>query len=176
MKKIEERVNVSDSKIRGVVVFKRQDGTIVLKKENAIVQNGRKFIRDKFIASGITSLSSFDSNLSTYELDKIVFGSSDVATEYNMTSLVAQDADSVVTISTTPGSVEAEDSAMFIKFSAEMDRTNKSNGFTVREIGLVIKDTRETGAGPDLLFSRAVFDPITVAPGEKYQVEYYIYF
>ena len=175
MRKIEERVNVSDSKIRGVVVFKRQDGTIVLKKENAIVQNGRKFIRDKFVASGIAYLSAFESGLSTYTLNKIAFGSSDVATEYDMTELVAQDDETIVTIDEVSGAVEAEEGSMFIKFSAEMDRTSLSTGFTVREIGLILEDTSESPAA-DLLFSRAVFDPITVAPGEKYQVEYYIYF
>jgi hypothetical protein len=61
---------------------------------------------------------------------------------------------------------------MFIKFSASMDRTALSTGYTVREIGLVLTAEGED----DLLFSRAVFDPITVAAGEIYQVDYYIYF
>ncbi len=175
MKKVIETVNVSDSKIRGIVVIKRKDGTILLKKENAIVRNGRKFIRDKFIASGIPALSDFTSELSTYELDMIAFGSSDVATEYDMESLVSQDTESEVTISDESDAVAAESGTMFIKFSAQMDRTALSTGYTVREIGLVLVDSA-VSPGPDLLFSRAVFDPITIAPGETYQVEYYLYF
>lgn len=175
MKRIEESVNVSDSKIRGVVVVKRQDGTVLLKKENAIVRDGRKFIRDKFIASGIPSLSGFTTELSTYELDKIAFGSSDVATEYDMTSLVSQDSESAVVMSEVADTASAEAGTMFIKFTAQMDRTSLSTGYTVREIGLVLVDSA-VSPGADKLFSRAVFDPITVAPGETYQVEYYLYF
>jgi hypothetical protein len=170
--KISETVSVSDSKIRGVVVIKRQDGSIVLKKENAIVQNGRRFIRDKFIASGIAALSDFESDLTAYSLDKIAFGSSDVATEYDMESLVSPEALSELTISEVTGAAQADEGTMFIKFSASMDRTALSTGYTVREIGLVLTAEGED----DLLFSRAVFDPITVAAGEIYQVDYYIYF
>jgi hypothetical protein len=170
MKRIEDRVGVSDSKIRGVVVIKRPDGTVLLRKENAIVQNGRKFIRDKFVSAGLPAATGFASPLSNYTLTKVGFGGSDVATEYTMTGLV----NSGKEVALDSSKILAESDSMFVRFTAEMDRSAESTGYTIREIGLIMESSEESEG--DLLFSRAVFDPITVAPGEKYQVEYYIYF
>jgi hypothetical protein len=170
--KVNDYVSVSDSRIRGVVVVKRADGTVVLRKENMIVQSGRRFIRDKFIASAIPALNSpvaFETDLTGFQLRFIGFGRSDVASEYDMESLVSEEVSQRSQI--TSQNVSAEGDSMFIKFNAEMDRTSEATGFTVREIGLIMTKEEE-----DLLFSRVVFDPITVSPGERYEIEYYIYF
>jgi hypothetical protein len=174
-------LNISDSKIRGVVILKREDGTIVFKKENMIVQNGRKFIRDKFAKFGISALSEYTSSLMSYNLSYVLFGNSDVITEYTMTQLVSP----APNISGTPnsetkqdisvGNVSVEEVNMFVKFRATLDRTGRQTGYTAKELGFMLKDT-SSSPGPDLLFSRIVFDPITIGASEKYELEYYIYF
>jgi hypothetical protein len=45
---LKDSVNISDSKIRGIVVLEREDGTIVFKKENMIVEGGRNYIKNIF--------------------------------------------------------------------------------------------------------------------------------
>jgi hypothetical protein len=44
--KLSDTFRVSDSKIRGYVVLKKEDGSIVFKKENMIVEKGRKYIKE----------------------------------------------------------------------------------------------------------------------------------
>jgi len=170
---LNDYVNINDSKIRGVVVLRREDGTVVFKKENMIVQNGRKFIRDKFAISGISALQAYASSLLSYDLSYVIFGNSDVITEYTMTSLISPNAQTRQDI--LESNVSAEEVNMFIKFRAILDRTNQQTGYTARELGFMLKDF---GASPgqDLLFSRVVFDPITIGASEKYELEYYIYF
>ena len=41
-----DNLKVSDSKIRGIVILKDEDGKIIFKKENMIVETGRTYIRD----------------------------------------------------------------------------------------------------------------------------------
>jgi hypothetical protein len=168
-------LNISDSKIRGVVILKREDGTIVFKKENMIVQNGRKFIRDKFAKFGISALSEYTSSLMSYNLSYVLFGNSDVITEYTMTQLVSPAPNNETNQNISIGNVSVEEVNMFVKFRATLDRTGKQTGYTAKELGFMLKDT-SSSPGPDLLFSRIVFDPITIGASEKYELEYYIYF
>jgi hypothetical protein len=164
-------LNINDSKIRGVVILKKEDGTIVFKKENMIVQNGRKFIRDKFASSGIVALAEYTSSLMSYNLSYVIFGNSDVITEYTMTQLISPNIQTKQDISI--GTVSVEEVNMFIRFRAVLDRANQQTGYTAKELGFMLKDTSN---GEDLLFSRIVFDPITIGASEKYELEYYIYF
>jgi hypothetical protein len=173
--KMNDYVNITDSKIRGVVILKKEDGTVVFKKENMIVQNGRKFIRDKFAAAGISALSEYSSSLLSYNLSYIQFGNSDVITEYTMTSLVSPNISLVPNVNISNTNASVEETSMFIKFNAVLDRAIDAASYTASELGLVLKDTAAS-PGPDLLFSRIVFDPITIGAGERYELEYYIYF
>jgi hypothetical protein len=170
---LNDYLNITDSKIRGVVILKKEDGTIVFKKENMIVQNGRKFIRDKFAVSGIFALKDYVSNLKDYNLSYIMFGNSDVITEYTMTSLISPNTATKQDILNTNSSIEEVN--MFIRFRAILDRTGEATGYTARELGLML--SKDDGQfGQDLLFSRIVFDPITIGASEKYELEYFIYF
>jgi hypothetical protein len=167
---LQDQVNVTDSKIRGFVVLKKQDGTVVFKKENMIVESGRKFIREKFLIAGVSGQNSYLGDYAVYSLTHIGFGNSDVVTEYNMTSLVSENKSlriPVVTQNTT-----ADTAQMFIKFSGEVDLTTASEGYTVKELGLILTAEDED----DDLFSRIVFDPIVIGATDTYTVEYYIYF
>jgi hypothetical protein len=170
--RIEEQVNITDSKVRGVVVVTKKDGTIVLKKENMIVQNGRKFIRDKFAAAGIAGQSAFSTLLSNYSLSHLSFGNSPKATEYTMTALDGE-IDDTARVPLSASNTVIEANSMFIRFRAELSRVDKTTGYAATEVGLFITSTGDTTG---LLFSRAVFDPITIGPGETYEIDYYIYF
>lgn len=164
-----DHLNVKDSKIRGVVILKKADGSIVFTKENMIVRDGRKFIRDKFIKSAIIPFNSFNTSLSSYSLSHIGFGNSDVITEFTMTSLVSENLELRTPISVLNTVIEENNT--YIKFRASIDRTAADTGYTFNELGLIM-----TSENSSLLFSRVVFDPITVGSSERYEVEYYIYF
>jgi hypothetical protein len=169
---LHDYLNITDSKVRGVVVLKREDGSIVFSKENMIVQNGRKFIRDKFVKSAIIPFESFNTTLSSYSLSHIGFGNSDVVTEFSMTSLVSENLDFRTPVSILNTVIEENNT--FIKFRAGIDRTASDTGYTLNEIGLIMTSSGSGEAA--LLFSRVVFDPVTVGSSERYEVEYYIYF
>jgi len=166
---LNDYLNVTDSKVKGIVILKKEDGTIIFKRENMIVENGRKFIRDKFAKASLASFSSFNSDLSSYNLSHIGFGNSDVITEFTMTSLVSENLELRSTLTTL--NTVVEDNNNYIKFRAGIDRTSSDTGYTLNEIGLIM--TRENDS---LLFSRVVFDPVTIGSSERYEVEYYIYF
>lgn len=167
--RLQDQVNIRDSKIRGFVVLKKKDGTVVFKKENMIVESGRKFIREKFLVSGVLDQDTYVGDYADYSLTHIAFGNSDVVTEYSMTSLVSENTNLRISVS---GNTEADTAQMFVKFSGEIDLTTASEGYTVKELGLILTADGED----DDLFSRVVFDPIVVAATETYTVEYYIYF
>jgi hypothetical protein len=169
--KIYERSSINDSKITGIVVIKNKDGKIILKKENMIVETGREFIRDKFAKNaGIGNFSEgYSGTYLDYSLTHIGFGNSDVVTQYTMTELISEDTElrtPLSSVNVNKGTVEP-----YLKFTANVDRINEATGYTLREIGLYL-----TSGLIFTLFSRIVFDPIPIAAGEKYEVEYYIYF
>jgi hypothetical protein len=166
---LKDFLNISDSKIRGVVVMKNSNGKIIFERENMIVQSGRKFVRDVFVRNAIPALANF-AGLSNYKLTHIAFGNSDVITEYTMTSLQSEG----IRIPINETNTTVEESTMFMKFRGSVNRSDSQSGYTVRELGLVL--TNPDNEQQDQLFSRIVFDPITIAPGESYEVEYYVYF
>jgi len=171
--KIHENLNIRDSKIKGIVVIKDSSGKIILKKENMIVESGREFIRDKFAANA--NIGDFSTGYSgtylNYSLSHIGFGSSDVVSQFNMTSLIAENVSLLPRAILNNSNVEKGTTDVFLKFKASVDRTNENLGYTLREIGLYMSLELSF-----VLFSRVVFDPIPIAAGEKYEVEYYIYF
>jgi hypothetical protein len=171
--KIIENLNISDSKIRGIVVIKDQSGNIILRKENMIVESGRKFIRDIFITNGIAAKADYSGTYSSFLLTHVVFGSSDVASQSTMTSLQNE----VLRVRLLENNVITDDNSVQIMFKAIADLTSSPIGITIKELGLVAKEFNNgVETTNEILFSRAVFDSIPVSAGEKYEVEYYIYF
>ena len=164
--KINDYASITDSKVRGIVVIKDANGKILVQKENMIVEAGRKFIRDSFLAVALTETGLAYSEA---KLTDIAFGGNDNITEYGMTELVSEFPNTRVPLTSGVYTVGTTDNN--IKFTASLDRTNKDLGFVLRELGLIITNGATTS-----LFSRVVFDPIPVAAGEKYTVEYFIYF
>jgi hypothetical protein len=174
--KLIDNVNVHDSdRIRGVVVLKRPDGTVIFRKDNMIVQTGRQFIRENFIKNGLPLALSerFVKTLDGYILTHMGFGRDGSATTFSMTSLVNEK--TPTSTSRTPlnqNTIVAGPGEMFVVFKATLNNSAQSDAYTAQELGLFL--TKEES--PDLLFSRISFDPIPVSSGESYEVEYYIYF
>jgi hypothetical protein len=174
--KLTDNVNVHDSdRIRGVVVLKKPDGTVVFKKENMIVQTGRQFIRENFVKNGLPTAFSdrFARTLDGYILTHMGFGRDGSATTFGMTSLVNEKTPtSTSRTALNQNTVVAGPGEMFIVFKATLNNVLQSDAYTAQELGLFLTKTDS----PDLLFSRISFDPIPVSSGESYEVEYYIYF
>jgi hypothetical protein len=168
-----ENVNIADSKIGGYIIVKDSSGNIILRKDNMIVENGRKFIRDKFIASAIKISSEYLGTYNTYSLTQIAFGSDGTASQKTMTSLVNE----LIRTEITQTNLRIVDNSFQIQIKAIVDRVNSAEGINISEIGLVIEELDEgVSTGTETLFSRVVFDTIPVAAGEIYEVNYYIYF
>jgi hypothetical protein len=170
MEKFYDRVDIKDYGVRGVVVLKKEDGTIIFKKENMIVNSGKKYIRDVFVKNAIAPLSSFSTNLSSFSLTHIAFGNNDQITDSLMTSLISENRNlrSQLTLNNT----SIEEDSLFVKFRGIVDRSSQNIGYTMRELGLLMSSP----TGQELLFSRIVFDPVIIGPGERYEIEYFIYF
>jgi hypothetical protein len=79
---LKDSVNISDSKIRGVVVLEKEDGTVIFKKENMIVEGGRNYIKNLFF----TKVSGGTENRKIYTLK---FGTSTALTLVGDTDLKA---------------------------------------------------------------------------------------
>jgi len=171
--KLTDKVNVHDSeRIRGVVVLKRADGTVVFRRDNMIVQTGRQFIRETFLKNALPT--SFSSNLTGtldgYKLSHIAFGRDGSATTFGMTSLVDERSNDRTAVSQS--TTVANPGEMFVVFKGTLNNLQQSSAYTAQELGLILTKT----GSPDVLFSRVSFDPIPVSSGETYEVEYYIYF
>lgn len=163
-----DKVNVSDSRVRGFVTMTRSsDGHVMFKKENTIVENGRRYILSKFITS-LPGFAAEGTMHATTVLDTMKFGANGSVTNSSMTDLVSPIINSTIN-SISQSNIIYNDTEIYVKFTAELDLSSSDSGYQVEEFGLFI------GEGATL-FSRIVFDPIIVAPGEKYEIEYYLYF
>jgi hypothetical protein len=168
--KFEDNINISDSSsVKGYVVMKNSKGETLFKKENMIVQDGRKYIREKFIINSLLSDNSFSSTYTQafqgYKLSKIGYGSSGLATLLTTTAL----ADPRIYSTLEAQNIEASGTSLFIIFKASVVLTES---FTIRELGLFLTKA----LSEDKLFSRLVFDPISLEAGETYTIDYYLYF
>jgi len=167
---INDYISITDSKtVRGFVVLKRGND-VIFAKENMIVSDGRKFIRELFIKNGLSETLSYSEQYSEYKLNALAFGSSGLATELSTVSLGSEISGKRVLL--TENVVDLPTGEMYILFKGAINIAEDLDGVIIRELGLYL--THITQA--DKLFSRIVFDPIPVEPGESYEVEYYIYF
>jgi hypothetical protein len=185
---INEYVDIKDSKIRGVVVLKRSDGTVVFKKDNLIVRNGRRYLWEKFMNStasitqdenGTTSSGTigapYTRQFDGYTLGEIAFGSSGTATSFDQQGLSREYTTNIVPripLSNVGLELGSFDNP-YIKIVARVDNTASGENFTLAEIGLFLTKVDDL---TKFLFSRVVFDPIPIGSGDVYEVEYYIYF
>jgi hypothetical protein len=166
MKKItlKDSFRVSDSKITGYVVIK-ENGKIIIKKENMIVETGRKYIKDRIFGDSVLTIK------------KIFFGNSTKLVE--PTDVLS----TTFTNLTTPTSIGSLDIVDDTEFSINKT-ADREVVYTVTitkqilelmddkfisELGLVLSD----GA---TLFSRLLFNAIPLTNDHTYEISYYIYF
>jgi hypothetical protein len=172
---LKDFVSITDEKtVRGFVVFKKGD-VIIFEKENMIVSEGRRFIRELFINHGI-GITDYSSEFTGYQLKSLAFGSSGQANTQSTDSLRSEIPNRRIAMSSTV--YEASPGQTFIKFRGVLNLASAGEGVIIRELGLFLTATATPliPSVTDKLFSRVVFDPIPVEPGESYEVEYYIYF
>ena len=167
-------ISITDNKtVRGFVIVKKGD-TVIFEKENMIVANGRKYIRELFIMNALSSSPGvplpYQVQYSGYSLNRLAFGSSGQASTQETDGLVSEISGKRIVLNDSV--IEAAPEQLFIKFRGVLNMANEAEGTIVREIGLFLTKPNST----DKLFSRIVFDPIPIEPGESYEVEYYIYF
>jgi hypothetical protein len=92
---LKDEFRVSDSnKIKGFVVLERTDGTVIFKKENMIVENGRKYLRDLVYGTLFTG------SAETRKFANIKFGTNNIVTTPVMTD-IASSSIQTYTINTT---------------------------------------------------------------------------
>jgi hypothetical protein len=186
--KINDYVNISDSGIKGFVVLKKSDGTVIFKKNNMIVENGRRFLRELFINSlPITQTSTsataggetYTKEFNLFSLKYVGFGNAGTATIFSQ-KLLASTTPVFVKLTEADFLFEGDSGDNRIVIKAKLDNTNAPSGFLAEELGLFL--TKEeivpiaAGSVNQALFSRVTFDPIPVASGDTYLLEYYIYF
>jgi hypothetical protein len=161
---LNDTVNVSDSKIRGIVILQNPDGTVVFKKENIIVESGREYIRN-LLYSKIDDEFTEDRFIKTLK-----FGSGTTLTKPSDTTLessfysvvIATDEDTLLVR-------DPDEDTLALKLTT----TVTSSGITsdvMSELGLFLSDTPET------MFSRLVFEPVPFTSTTTYNLTYYIYF
>lgn len=169
---IEDRIEITDSgSIRGYVVFKKADGTVLFAKNNMIVAKGRKYIRELFIRNAFKNevITSYSDEYAGYKLSLLAFGSNGTATSLSTDGLGSKKTAHDVEL--TSRLIEIGDRHIVFKGSIII---RVGEEFTLREIGLYL--TKDSEDNNNILFSRVVFDPIPLAADDTYSVDYYIYF
>jgi hypothetical protein len=200
-----------NSPIRGRVIIRKTDGTIILDKDNMVVQTGRKFLRELFINSLVEKSSVLYSDggiieepvdaltltggsgtvytrqFNGYFVNQIGFGDSGTATEFTRTDLYGTNK-LYFNLSNEKIIFPPESTELFLVFTAEINNTSALTGFLVEELGLFITRTEKVPDGPNpvvpgenniftrTMFSRIPFDPIPISSGDRYELEYYLYF
>lgn len=174
--RIEDKVKFTDNiGPKGYVIMKKSDGTVLFEKENMIVTEGRKYLRELFILNAFPSDFSYsneyitESDSTSYKLRRFGFGSSGIATQLGSTDLGTLIG---TKIAVTKEILEASNGQMYTILKGSL---TPSSGSVIRELGLFLGNDAASDTN-DKLFSRVVFDPIPVEEGETYDIDYYIYF
>jgi len=153
------KIDDSHSNIRGFAVLKQDDGTVLFKKENMIVKKGREFILKKLMGEevlaedGITPV--------TFSNGKIEFNNSTEMTTPLDESLKGSEL-APISINFSSSNLSYTDLITTITVSI----TGETK--IISELGIFLSD--------DSLFSRVVFEPVSVSSTTSYTLTYYIYF
>jgi len=202
---LKDFVNVSDSKIRGIVVLEKEDGTVVFKKENMIVEGGRNYIKNIFF----TKISGGTESRKAYSLK---FGTSTVLTQVGDTDLKATvSAYTINTDSFQWKKIPLESQTGYsegISFPEDPDEDDlflntETGNFYIYTNAMIVSqlDSPEIGIkvsailrgtdaqqlsiselglflndNPATMFSRLVFDGFPLTNNSAYILSYYIYF
>ena len=178
---VKDTVQIRDYIPRGIVVMEDIDGKIIFRKENMILEAGRKAIlKSVFTENNI-------------EFTGLVIGMDGSSSTSDMESLKEPFKDSegnnkvieLVIPKTTDELEEDEyivdkglinDKDLTILLKTEPIQLKNFEGGLLREIGLLIKDKDDDENDIDVLFSRLSVDPTPLSAQMEYTIKYYIYF
>ena len=194
-----DTVNVSDNNgIRGVVSC-FLNGKHLFTKHNTIVNFGRQFIEASFLKhfiTGSTTLFEFEDgdgkSLENYKLYRVYLGTGSQGTISTFSKESFQkikDAEGndvknyYQSFESIAENMEIKLSNKSIQFKCHFDG-DENNPATIQELAIFIApyefnentEELEFNDGNSEIFSRLVFDPITVGAGSSFDLEYYIYF
>lgn len=158
---LKDDFNTKDSfrQIRGIVSLRDADsGKIIFRKENMIVESGRKFILGKVFE---------DPNYSSFTISKIKFGK-------GIDIVNPEDEDLKEEIGFLTKSIVPEKDSDKILFNISLNEIklpNEKDPVSITELGLFLSNDNN-----DIMFSRLVFEPVYLNSGTSYELEYNVYF
>lgn len=207
--KVEDRFKISDRKsspVKGVVCLKTEDGRILFKKNNLVVNDGRKIIKELFLTSLVEDGYGSGAVTDTVPLQKYYSPSIIIGSGVSSPT----DGDTVSTFSSASGntlkiisgkanitlsSSETTASDIYIKFSTSINGSGiTAENMSELGIGLLqlqgdsvdIDGSNITGLQKSAydstaisqikLFSRIVFDALPLTSDNTYILDYYLYF
>lgn len=176
--KVTDSFKVSDRKgsspVKGLVVLKKPNGEIVFKKNNLVVREGRKILKDLFakainVGSGTDAAIKYTPSIvigtgTSITTDETKLGNFENQIEINFSS------DNAITLS------DENENDLYILFTISITG-NGLNSINMSELGIKLSYTpAEGGDATSILFSRIVFDPLPFTASYTYTLEYYLYF
>lgn len=165
----EDKYCPSDNKDRpyGWVIFKRDDGKIMFKKHNMIVDGGRNFLKTCMLSTkgSILTAGSFKFGIGTIPTS---------ANDSALGSAIDSSSDNKVILLDNESFLadSNENGEHYIKGTCHIKGIN-NNSYSISELGLFLQGT---DAFNGKMFSRLVFEAVPVSEKVGYTVEYYIYF
>lgn len=172
MYEFHDKLPINDSLVHGFVVARDDNGGIIFKKSNMVVNGGR----DSIIALINNTIFNTTDNNAFKTFSSIKFGSN-----YSMTT---PDTDKITVItgayqynistSETDGEALCKYDSLNKRFEISICVEAKDTPAEIRELGLYFKNRDDK----ELLFSRVVFDPIFCGANaaiSKFTMTYYVY-
>lgn len=166
---VKDTVQIRDYIPRGIVVMEDIDGKIIFRKENMILEAGRKAILKSVFTTNKIEFTGL-------AIGKDGSGSTSDMIELNKPFTEDNGDEVIIPLKTIDydGEENIKYDDLYILIETEKIRLENYKGGLLREIGLLIKN--EKVGGDDVLFSRLSVDPTPLSAQMEYTIKYYIYF
>lgn len=178
MYEFHDKLPINDSLVHGFVVVRDDNGGIIFKKSNMVVNKGRESI----IALINSTIFNTTDNNAFKTFSSIKFGSN-----YSMTTPETESINAIfegehpkyqynISTSKNDGEALCEYDRSNRRFKISIDVEAKDTPAEIRELGLYFK--KNDGTDVEHLFSRVVFDPIFCGANaaiSKFTMTYYVY-
>ena len=167
--------DVRPNPVKGVVVIK-QDGKTILKKNNLVVKSGRSVIFNLLLE--YIGKTTGESN--EHSVGYIISSGTNVPSDGDTLSSFSNGATLGII---EDGNIETNNEELYLKFKITLNGSGLT-AVSMSELGLFIwsHTVDEKWSEEELdkdkynLFSRIVFDPLPLTSGNKFDLEYYLYF
>lgn len=162
--------------VKGVVVLRDDNGKIIFKKNNMIVNAGRKYLQKLFFQSISTRAQPtlYSTNVN------VIVGTGSSVTTASMTKDNFENAVELVSSKSTNNTFiteSNENDEPYLIFKLKV-RGEGTTAFNMSELGIVLDyklDPNDADTTSNL-FSRIVFDPLPFTSSNSYDLDYYMYF